>query len=84
VFDCVTDGESYTIRKVVVEKFSDEFDEDDEEEGPGGDDEDNMGFDPSDLDQPMEPYRGPIFENLDPELQVRIDESTLLTFSIRD
>lgn len=66
VFDCVTDGESFTIRKCVVESF--EFPSD--LPGVDGDEEDEE-MDMSGLDEPMEPYRGPIFENLDPELQER-------------
>lgn len=64
VFDCVTDGDSFTIRKCVVESF--EF-----PDMPGMENEEEAEADLEDLDEAMEPYRGPIFENLDPELQAR-------------
>lgn len=63
MFDCVTDGETFQIRRVLLERYGDlermmeEGAEEGEEEGA------------EDTDYPMEPYRGPVFDNLDPELQ---------------
>merc|ERR1711977_196633 len=64
MFDCVNDGKSFRIRKVLLEDYSAFMDSDGERE-----DEDKDKVEMLKGGIAMEPYRGPVFEDLEPELQ---------------